>query len=152
MVVSLLFAAAVLAAEPKQGCALPIVMLTGDDKAFTARFWYQTPRRRAVEDNVRAAFKSACRHQLLKGSTIPNMNGVSTRRLFLENQPNANVAMLEADQRPDGSWRLILGYPFVAADHSMHVPSATEIQEAIYCAVRGATAQEQARSGRCLSN
>ena len=150
MVVPLLLVAAFMAAEPQQRCTLPIVMLTGDDKAFTARFWYQTPRRRAVEDNVRAAFKSACKHGLLRGSTIPKLGGVSTRRLFLENQPNANVAMLEADQRPDGSWRLVLGYPFVAADRSMHVPSATEIQEAIYCAVHGASAQEQARSGRCL--
>ena len=150
MVVALLFAAAFMAAEPQQRCTVPIVMLTGDDKAFTARFWYQTPRRRTVEENVRAAFKSACRHHLLTGSTIPKLDGVSTRRLFLENQPNANVAMLEADQRPDGSWRLILGYPFVAADRSVHVPSATEIQEAIYCAVHGASAQEQARTGRCL--
>ncbi len=150
MAVAFLFAAAVLAAEPQQRCSAPIVMLTGDDKAFAVRFAAGTPRRRTTENAVRAAFKSACRHQLLTGSTIPKMNGVSTRRLFLENQPNANVAMLEADQRPDGSWRLVLGYPFVGADRSVNVPSATEIQEAIYCAVRGASAQERARSGRCL--
>ena len=147
MIVSL-FTAAMVATAP--ACRPPTVMLAGNDKAFTARFWYQTPRRRSVEDNVRAAFKSACKSGLLKGGTIPKLEGVSSRRLFLENQPNANVATLEADQRSDGSWRLILGYPFVAADRSMHVPTAGEIQEAIYCAVVGATPEEQARSGRCL--
>jgi hypothetical protein len=141
--------AALLAAAPDR-CLPPTVMLSGNDKELTVRFWAGTPRRRTLEENVRAAFKSACRHHLLTGSTILRMNGVSTRRLFLENQPNANAAMLEADQRPDGSWRLVLAYPFVGADRSMNVPSATEIQEAIYCAVRGASAQEQARSGRCL--
>ena len=150
MVVSFLFATAFIAAEPQQRCSLPVVMLTGDDKAFIARFWAGTPRRRTMEDNVRSAFKSACKYGLLKGSTIPKLHDVSTRRLFLENQPNANAANLEADQRKDGSWRLVLGYPFVGADKSMNVPTPAEIQEAIYCAVHGATQQEQATSGRCL--
>ncbi len=125
-------------------------MLSGSDKAFSVRFWAGTPRRRDVEDNVRAAFKSACKYGLLKGSTIPALQGVSTRRLFLENQPNANTARLKVGKRPDGSWRLVLAYPYVAADRSIHVPGAAEIQEAIYCAVHGASAKEQEESGRCL--
>ena len=44
----------------------------------------------------------------------------------------------------------MLGYPFVASDGSLNVPTAAEIEEAIYCAVRGATEQEQADTGRCL--
>ena len=149
LIAALLFA--VLAAQPAAArCSPPTVMLAEGDKQFTVRFWYQTPRRRAVEDNVRAAFKAACKSGLLKGSTIPKLGGVSSRRLFLENQPNANGATFEADQRPDGSWRLVLAYPFVAADRSMHVPTAVEIQEAIFCAAVGPTREEQARSGRCL--
>ena len=151
MVLSFLIAVLATAAEPAAPrCAPPVVLLTGDDKAFAVRFAVGTPRRRMMEDNVRAAFKSACKYGLLRGSNIPKLNGVSTRRLFLENQPDANIAMLEADRRRDGSWRLVLGYPFVAADRSVNVPTPTEIQEAIYCAVRGATQQEQAQSGRCL--
>jgi hypothetical protein len=43
-----------------------------------------------------------------------------------------------------------LEHPFVASDGSVNVPSAVDIEEAIYCAVRGATEQEQQESGRCL--
>lgn len=151
MMALFLFAAAMAAAQPAPArCSPPIVMLSGNDKAFIARFWAGTPRRRVIEDNVRAAFKSACKYGLLKGSTIARLNDVSARRLFLENQPNANVASLEADRRPDGSWRLVLAYPYVAADRSTNVPTAAEIQEAIFCAVHGASAKEQEESGRCL--
>jgi hypothetical protein len=145
------FAALATAANPSLArCSPPTVILSEDDKNLTVRFWAGTPRRRLVEDNVRAAFKSACKWRLLEGATISNLNGVSSRRLFLENQPHATAAVLEADQRPDGSLRLVLSYPFVAADGSMHVPSATEIQEAIHCAVRGTSSQRQEASGRCL--
>jgi hypothetical protein len=136
---------AATAAAPAPHCSLPTVLLGENDKAFTVRFWYNTPRRRDVEDSVRAAFKSACKYGLLKGSAIPALKGVSTRRLYLSNAPNANVASLYAR---DG--RLLLEYPFVSADRSTHVPSPTEIQEAIYCAVHGASAKEQRESGRCL--
>jgi hypothetical protein len=120
-------------------------MLDGADKGFVARFWAGTPRRRTMEQNVRAAFKSACKYGLLTGSTIAKLEGVSARRLYLSNVPEANVASLYAR---DG--RLTLEYPFVTPDKVMHVPSPTEIQEAIYCAVRGATPEEQEMSGRCL--
>ena len=130
---------------PPQRCSPPTVLLAGNDKSFTARFWYQTPRRRAVEDEVRAAFKAACKSGLLKGATIPKLGGVSSRRLYLSNAPEANVASIYAT-----GGELLLEYAYVAADRSMHVPTAVEIQEAIYCAAVGATKDEQARSGRCL--
>ena len=151
MLAALLFAALATAANPVPArCSPPTVILADNDKNFVVRFWAGTPRRRQVEDNVRAAFKSACKWRLLEGATIPKLSDVSSRRLFLENQPNANAALLEAARRPDGSWRLVLSYPFVAADGSMHVPSATEIQEAIRCAVRGASRQGQEAGGACL--
>jgi hypothetical protein len=146
MIALLLFAAAIATAEPASArCSPPVVMLMENDKAFTVRFWDGTPRRRNVEENVRAAFKSACKYGLLKGSTIPKLGGVSSRRLYLFNAPNANVASIY-----ENKGRLLLEYPFVAADKSMNVPSAKEIQEAIYCAVHGASAKEQEESGRCL--
>jgi hypothetical protein len=143
--IALLFAVLTMAQPATPRCSPPLVLLAGNDKAFTVRFWDGTPRRRDVEDHVRAAFKSACKYGLLKDATIVKLHGVSTRRLYLSNAPNANVASLYAR---DG--RLVLEYPFVAADRSMHVPSAKEIQEAIYCAVHGASAKEQEESGRCL--
>lgn len=143
-----LFVAALIAAGPAPDrCSPPMVMLSGNDKELTVRFWAGTPRRRDLEDNVRAAFKSACRYGLLKGSTIATLGNVSSRRLYLWNAPQANVASLHAD-----NGRLLLEYPFVTADRSINVPSAAEIQEAIYCAVHGATAQEQAKGGRCLAD
>ena len=141
----MLLAFAALLAASSERCPLPVVMLSGNDKAFTVRFWAGTPRRREVEGEVRAAFKSACKYGLLKGSTIAKLQGVSSRRLYLSNAPDANVASLY-----DRNGRLVLEYPFVASNRTMNVPSAKEIQEAIYCAVHGASAKEQEESGRCL--
>ena len=144
--IALLFAAALGAAQAEPArCAPPVVMLMEDDKAFVVRFWAGTPRRRDVEEEVRAAFKSACKYGLLKGSTIAKLHGVSSRRLYLSNAPNANIATLY-----DRNGKLVLEYPFVAADRTMHVPSAKDVQEAIFCAVHGASAKEQEESGRCL--
>jgi hypothetical protein len=142
----LLSALVATAAEPASArCAPPTVMLTGNDKGFISKFWVGTPRRRTMEDNVRAAFKSACKKHLLSGSTIAKLGGVSSRRLYLLNAPNANVASIY-----NRSGRLLLEYPFVSADRSTDVPSAADIEEAIFCAVHGASEKEQEESGRCL--
>jgi hypothetical protein len=137
-------------AAPTAQCASPTVELAGEDRAFASNFATGSERRTAIEANVRSAFQGACAKQLIHGATIPKLDGVSTARLFLQNWPDANIASLEADQSPDRSWRLMLGYPFVASDGSVNVPSAADIEEAIDCAVRGATEQEQAETGRCL--
>ena len=132
-------------------CAIPIVQVPAPDNNFAAKFADGSALRKRAEANVAAAFRSACAKGLLAGATIPKLEGVSTRQLFLENWPDANVASIEADQLTGGTgWRLMLGYPFVASDGSVNVPSAEEIEEAIYCAVGGATEQEQAETGRCL--
>src|SRR5215210_6424399 len=141
MIVALLSAILTIVGVPAPApatCSAPLVMLTGNDKALTVRFWAGTPGRRNVEGNIRAAFKSACKHGLLKGSTIAKLHGVSLRRLYVSNAPNANVASLY-----DRNGKLVLEYPFVAADRTMYVPSAKDIQEAIFCAVHGASAKEQ---------
>ena len=132
-------------------CAIPAVQLAEPDKGFAAKFASGTAPRRRAEANVGEAFRAACSKNLIAGEAIPKLSGVPTRLIFLENWPDANVASIEADQLTGGTgWRLMLGYPFVAIDGSVNVPSADEIEEAIYCAVRGATEQEQEESGRCL--
>ena len=132
-------------------CTIPTLEVAGPDKALIVNFAPGTKASRQAEANVATAFAAACAKGLLAGSRIPSLDGVSTTQLALENWPDANVATLEADQLTGGTgWRLMLGYPFVASDGSVNVPSADEIEEAIYCAVRGATEQEQAETGRCL--
>jgi hypothetical protein len=44
----------------------------------------------------------------------------------------------------------VLEYPFLTADGVTHTPSAAELGEAIFCAVQGASQQEEEESGRCL--
>ncbi len=146
-----LWLALAMAAAGPAACPAPAVELAEPKGAFAARFASGSDARRKTESAARAAFKAACAKGLLRGDTIPKLSGVSAKRLFLENWPDANVAIIEADQLTGGTgWRLVLGYPFVASDGSVNVPSADEIEEAIYCAVRGATEQEQEESGRCL--
>ena len=69
-------------------------------------------------------------------------------KLFLINAPEANVASIYLSD-VDGS-RMVLEYPFLTTDGKSQVPTAGELEEAIYCAVRGATPEEQEASGRCL--
>ncbi len=145
-----LWLALAMAAAGPAACPAPAVELAEPKGAFAARFASGSDARRKTESAARAAFKAACAKGLLRGDTIPKLSGVSAKRLFLENWPDANVASLESDQLRDGSWRLMLGYSFVASDGSVNVPTAAEIEEAIYCTVRGATEQEQAEIGRCL--
>ena len=45
---------------------------------------------------------------------------------------------------------MLLEYPFVTDFGKANVPSAADLHEAIYCAVKGATAKEEEESGRCL--
>ena len=147
---TLLLALAMAAADPA-GCPVPAIELAEPKADFAARFSRTSDARRKTETAVREAFRTACAKKLITGATIPKLSGVTTERIFLENWPDANAALIEADQLTGGTgWRLMLGYPFVASDGSVNVPSPEEIEEAIYCAVRGATEQEQEESGRCL--
>jgi hypothetical protein len=45
---------------------------------------------------------------------------------------------------------MVLEYPFLTIDGKSQVPTADELEEAIYCAVRGTTPEEREASGRCL--
>ena len=73
-------------------------------------------------------------------------------RVFLKNAPDANVPSIYG--REEGgdlsSREVILEGPFINAEGQSSVPTSDELAEAIYCAVRGATPQEQEEEGRCL--
>jgi hypothetical protein len=139
------------AAAVKRNCVLPAVELEDGDPALGRHFAPASERFVKLQENVRAGFQRACDKGLIAGSNIAELQSVPMRRLWIENIPDGNVASLSADQLPGGTgWRLLLEHPFVASDGSVSVPSAADIEEAIHCAVRGATEQEQQESGRCL--
>jgi len=94
------------------------------------------------------AYVAACAKGLLKDKPLIDPNAAEQGKLFLVNAPEANVASIYLSE-VDGN-KMVLEYPFLASNGKTQVPSAAELEEAIYCAVRGATAEEQESSGRCL--
>jgi hypothetical protein len=71
--------------------------------------------------------------------------------LFLTNAPDANdVAIYRQADESDQPGDMTLEYYFVTADGKVHVPSQADLAEAIYCAVEGASQQDEDESGRCL--
>ena len=86
--------------------------------------------------------------EVLADKPLVDPKAADQARIFLVNAPEANAASIYLSD-VDGS-RMILEYPFLTMDGKSQVPAAEELEEAIYCAVVGATAEEQEKSGRCL--
>jgi hypothetical protein len=93
---------------------------------------------RETSANFSKAYAEACAQGLMKAKPL-------AARLSLINAPDANVASIYTIKS-----RTVLEYPFVSHDGRTHVPGVAELHEAIFCAVRGASAKEQEESGRCL--
>jgi hypothetical protein len=130
------------AAEPATGeCAAPTLSMA-DGAPLESRLLDET------KANFTTAFRSACAKGILKGKGLFDPNAAERGKLFLINAPEANVAAIYLS-KVDGN-RMVLEYPFLTVDGKSQVPSAAELEEAIYCAVVGATAEEQESSGRCL--
>jgi hypothetical protein len=98
--------------------------------------------------NFVTAFNSACTKGLLSEKPLIDPKATDQKQIFLINAPDANVASIYLSD-VDGS-RMVLEYPFLTTDGKSQVPSASELEEAIYCNVVGATPEEQEASGRCL--
>jgi hypothetical protein len=98
--------------------------------------------------NFATAYESACAKQWLNDKPLIDPQATDQKQLFLVNAPEANVASIYLSN-VDGR-RMVLEYPFLTTDGKSQVPTADELEEAIYCAVRGATPEEQEASGRCL--
>lgn len=118
-------------------CTVPALSLDVEDDAFARAFSKGSGKLLQVESNFATAYVSACTKGLLKDGLAP---------LVLLNAPNANIASIH----PDDRGKQVLEYPFLTEDGQANVPPVEEIEEAIYCAVVGATPQEQEESGRCL--
>ena len=98
--------------------------------------------------NFITAYQRACDKNLLKDRPLIDPKASNQDRIFLINAPEANVASIYLSD-VDGS-RMVLEYPFLTTDGKSQVPTADELEEAIYCAVIGATPEEQESTGRCL--
>ena len=140
----MIFAAAFLAAAAPQACAEPKVVTDG---ASVGEHFSAGSRELAELDaSVQAGFANACSKGFLKTESMVS-HGAKSGLLQLQNAPEGNVAVLSADEQ-----RLVLEYPFVATDGTARVPTAEEVEEAIYCAAVGATVKEQEESGRGLAD
>jgi hypothetical protein len=98
--------------------------------------------------HFRVAYETACAKGLLKDEPLIDPKASDPGKLFLINAPEANVASIYVSE-VDGN-RMMLEYPFLTTDGKTQVPSADELEEAIYCAVHGATQDEQEKTGRCM--
>jgi hypothetical protein len=123
-------------------CAPPSLALADGDRSPASALLDET------SVNFAAAHQRACDKGLLKDKALIDPKSTNQGQLFLINAPDANVASVYLSE-VDGN-RMVLEYAFLTADGATQVPTADEIEEAIYCAVHGATPEEQERSGRCL--
>ena len=129
-----------LAAAPATCAPVEVVLCRKDVPArFTAQLVQKTTA------NFGKAYKQACAAGMLKSRPLIPVNGANAGKLFLINAPSANVASIYP-----GEGRMVLEYSFVESDGKVSVPDAAELKEAIFCAVVGASDNEQEASGRCL--
>jgi hypothetical protein len=146
-----LLAAGMPAAAAKKTCVLPAVELGRGEHELARHFAAPSRRFVRLRTNVRTAFQRACDNGLIAGANVPKLDNAPLRSLKFENIPDGNAASLLAEQLPGGAgWRLVLQHPFVASDGSVNVPTVAEIEEAIFCTVKGASRKEQEETGRCL--
>jgi hypothetical protein len=145
----MILAAVFLAAAAPQSCAdLKVVT---DGASVGEHFSAGSSELAKLDASVRAGFAHACSKGVLKTESMVTL-GAKSGLLHLQNAPEGNIAILSADQQRGKDWRLVLEYPFVATDGAARVPTAEEVEEAIYCAAVGATVKEQEESGRCLAD
>jgi len=147
MLLAILFALAAPAEAANVNCVAPGIASHTGTAAFLTAF---EPVAEEAEANIREGFRRACAEGLRYEEIVITDPERPPYLLHLHNSPEGNVATLAEDLLTSGERWLVLEYPFVASDGSVNVPSPEEIHEAIYCAIRGATEQEQQESGRCL--
>jgi hypothetical protein len=135
-------AAANVGVVPTDLCTPPTLALADGDRSPTS------PQLDEAKANFVTAYRRACDKGYLKDKALIEAKAADQQQLVLINAPEANVASIYLSE-VDGN-RMVLEYPFLTTDGKSQVPSADELEEAIYCAVVGATPEEQEASGRCL--
>ena len=128
--------------QPTGQCTPPALAMAGGAQSLESALMKE------AQANFEIAYEKACAKDLLTNDPLIDPKATDQEQIFLVNAPEANVASIyfsEVDGR-----RMVLEYPFLTTDGKTQVPTADELEEAIYCAVVGATPQEQEASGRCL--
>ena len=108
---------------------------------------------RRLEANFAAAYRASCTPGLLQRHALIEAGASERDRLRVKNAPDANVASIYLDGEegaPASRRHMVLEYPFLTANGTTHVPSESDLRETIFCAVQGASQQEEDESGRCL--
>lgn len=150
-------AAVIKANEPKPvtakagACAPPPVLILSPgfedpDKKFGSHDLGST------RSNFAAAYQKSCQNGLLRGEALMDAKSSVPSQLFLLNAPDANKVSIGPsgdENKPGMPRRMVLEYYYVT-DEGTHVPSVDDIEEAIFCHVKGATPKEQEETGRCL--
>jgi hypothetical protein len=106
-----------------------------------------------LETNFALAYRGACERGVLRGRALIPAGAAEHDRLLLKNAPDANLASIYLDGEegaPRATRHMVLEFPFLTADGAAHAPTGEELGEAIFCAVHGASQQEEDESGRCL--
>ena len=147
---SMLLVSTQLAGAAPTACPIPDAVAPAGKDELAAKFGASTAAFRNTAANIRDGFQRACVKGLRIASTFPDIRGGDTRRIHFENWPDANEFVIEADQRSNGTWRLMLSGPFAATSGEINLPSPAAVEEAIACAVGAVSEKEQAESGRCL--
>ena len=107
---------------------------------------------RQLEANFAAAYRASCTPALLQRHQLVVTGAAEPDRLRVKNAPDANVASIYLDGEegaPASRRHMVLEYHFVSGGETQ-VPTTSELREAIFCEVQGATQQEEEASGRCL--
>ena len=111
-------------------------------------FGPESPGMSATRTNFEIAYRRACQDGTLR--RVAHLGGPDDV-LQLRNSPQANIASIlhVSINRRRGAEGRVLEYFFVTDDGELHVPSAEEIHEAIYCRATSASTSER-EDGRCL--
>jgi hypothetical protein len=125
---------ALLAAASPQCAPVQLVLAEAVPAAFRGKPFRETSA------NFAKGYAQACAEGLFKAKPL-----AKSGQLFLHNAPEANAGSIY-----EAGGRVVFEYWFVTGEARVHVPSAGQIHEAIYCAVHGASQKEQEESGRCL--
>ncbi len=141
-------------AEAASACAHAPQLVPGDGFSSAPNaFAVGSAPFRELEANFAAAYRASCTPALLQRHALIEAGAAEHDRLRVKNAPDANVASIYLDGEegaPASRRHMVLEYPFLTADGTTHVPSESDLRETIFCAVQGASQQEEEESGRCL--
>lgn len=124
---------------PLPNCVLPKL-------DFRAAANLRSKEQSRFSENFRVAFYKACGEKLFADGPLIDAESANKSTLFVLNAPEANITSIyfSPSAAPPA---MLIEAPFGDPPQS---PSVEDLHEAIYCATKGATPEEEERDGRCL--